>query len=144
MTYKTQMRNYTDIMALQCKDCGEKTTLKCKELPKYDSIPFFHDRKYCTVANPEMSFLCFSGVATATNLFLSTSNSLPTCWYSSIPGVFSIVFLSWRKDFPCCQSLLLGFQENILHDYEKNEPSHSYCILIFRKNLTAVLKGHNS
>jgi len=25
------MRNYTDIMALQCKDCGDKTTLKCKE-----------------------------------------------------------------------------------------------------------------
>jgi len=31
VTYKTQMRNYADIMALQCKDCGDKTTLKCKE-----------------------------------------------------------------------------------------------------------------
>jgi len=31
VTYMTQMRNYTDIMALQCKDCGDITTLKCKE-----------------------------------------------------------------------------------------------------------------
>jgi len=31
VTYKTQMRNYADMMALQCKDCGGKTTLKCKE-----------------------------------------------------------------------------------------------------------------
>jgi len=29
VTYKTQMRNYTDIMALQCKYWGEKKTLKC-------------------------------------------------------------------------------------------------------------------
>jgi len=52
VTYKSQKRKYTDIMALQCKDCGDKTTLKCKELPKHDSILFFHDRKDCTVANP--------------------------------------------------------------------------------------------
>jgi len=31
VTYKAQVRNYTDIMALQCKDCGDKTALKCKE-----------------------------------------------------------------------------------------------------------------
>jgi len=31
VTDKTQMRNYTDIMSLLCKDGGEKTTLKCKE-----------------------------------------------------------------------------------------------------------------
>jgi len=30
VTYKKQMINYTDIMALQCKDCGDKTMLKCK------------------------------------------------------------------------------------------------------------------
>jgi len=30
-----------------------------------------------------------------------------------------------------------------IKDYDKNEPSHSYCNLIFRKNLT-VLKGRNS
>jgi len=31
-----------------------------------------------------------------------------------------------------------------LYDYEENEPSHSYFILIFRRNLTAVSKGGNS
>jgi len=39
------MKNYTDIMVLQCKGCGDETTLKCKEKPKHDSILFFHDRK---------------------------------------------------------------------------------------------------
>jgi len=42
------------------------------------------------------------------------------------------------------QSLLLSFQENSLHDYEENEPSHSHCTLIVGKNLKAVLKGRNS
>jgi len=32
----------------------------------------------------------------------------------------------------------------ILHEYEENEPSHSYCTIIVRKNLTAVLKGRDS
>jgi len=40
--------------------------------------------------------------------------------------------------------MLLGFQENSLHDYEENESSHSYCTLIVRRNLIAVLKGRNS
>jgi len=31
VTYKTQIRNYTDIMALKWKDCGDKRTLKYKE-----------------------------------------------------------------------------------------------------------------
>jgi len=31
VTYKTQMRKYTDIMALQCKDCGDRKALKCQE-----------------------------------------------------------------------------------------------------------------
>ena len=61
VTYKTQMINYTDMIALQCKDYGDKTTLKCKELPKHDSILFFHDRKDCTVANPEIVLSVFFG-----------------------------------------------------------------------------------
>jgi len=40
--------------------------------------------------------------------------------------------------------MLVGFQKNSLHAYEENEPSHSYCTLIVRKNITAVLKGHDS
>jgi len=31
VTYKTQMRKYTDIMALQYKDCGDRKALKCQE-----------------------------------------------------------------------------------------------------------------
>jgi len=31
MTYKTQIRKYTDIMALQCKDCADRNVLKCQE-----------------------------------------------------------------------------------------------------------------
>jgi len=45
VTYKTQMIKYTNIMALQCKDCDERKALKCQESPKHDSILFFHDRK---------------------------------------------------------------------------------------------------
>jgi len=40
--------------------------------------------------------------------------------------------------------MLLSFHKNSSHDYEENEPSHSYCILIVRKNLTAVSKGRDS
>jgi len=29
VTYKTQMRKYTDIMTLQCKDCVDRKALKC-------------------------------------------------------------------------------------------------------------------
>jgi len=100
VTYRTQMRNYTDTMALQYKDCGEKTTLKCKEYPKHNSILFFMREKIARLLIQKLSFLCFSGVATASNLFLSTRHSLPTCWYSSIPGIFSVVFMSWWKDSP--------------------------------------------
>ena len=64
--------------------------------------------------------------------------------YSGIPGIFSIVFISWWKDSPCSSIIASEFQDNSLHDYEKNEPSHSYSILIFRKNLTTVLKRRNS
>jgi len=45
VTYKTQMRKYTDIMALQCKDCGDRKALKCQEFPKHGSIPFFNEIK---------------------------------------------------------------------------------------------------
>jgi len=31
VTYKTQMRKYTDIMALQLKDCVDKKALRCQE-----------------------------------------------------------------------------------------------------------------
>jgi len=40
--------------------------------------------------------------------------------------------------------MLLSFQKNSLHDYEENGPTHSYCTLIVRKNITAVLKGRDS
>jgi len=60
-------------------------------------------------------------------------------WY-----LFSIVFISWWKDSPCSSIMFVGFQKNSLHDYEENEPSHSYCTLIVRKNITAGLKGRDS
>jgi len=81
----------------------------------------------------KLSFLCFSGVATASNLFLSTSNSLPTCWYC-IPAFlvsFPLFLYLGGKILLALQSLLLSFQEHSLHDYEENEPLHSYFILIF-------------
>jgi len=31
VTYKTRMRKYTDIMALQYKLCGDRKVLKCQE-----------------------------------------------------------------------------------------------------------------
>ena len=61
VTYKTQMRNYTHIMALRCKECGDATTLKCNEWPKHDSMLVFHERKDCTVVNPEIVFSEFFG-----------------------------------------------------------------------------------
>jgi len=45
VTNKTEMKKYTNTMALQCEDCDERKALKCLELPKHDSILFFHDRK---------------------------------------------------------------------------------------------------
>ena len=48
---------YKNIMALQCKDCGDKKALKCKEKPKHDSKLLFNDKKYCTLSNPETPFL---------------------------------------------------------------------------------------
>ena len=77
-------------------------------------------------------------------LFFCTSNSLPSCWYSSVPGNFSPLFLSWWKDSPCYSAMLLRFQKNSLHDYEEYEFSHSYCTLIVSKNLTVVSKGCDS
>ena len=62
------MKNHTNIRAFQCKDYGNKKTLKCKEDPKHDSMLFFHAKKYCTLANPELAFLYFLGLATASNL----------------------------------------------------------------------------
>jgi len=32
VTYKTQMTNYTDIMALQCNDCDEKNNVKMQRI----------------------------------------------------------------------------------------------------------------
>ena len=59
-------------------------------------------------------------------------------WY-----IFSIVFIFWWNS-TCSSLIVLSFQKNSLHDYEENESSHSYCTLIVRKNLTAVLQGgHN-
>jgi len=63
-------------------------------------------------------------------------------WY-----LYYIVFISWWKDSPCSTVMLLSFQKNSLnslHDYEENEPSHSYCTLIVRKNLITVLKGRDT
>jgi len=40
--------------------------------------------------------------------------------------------------------MLLSFQKNSLHDYEENEPSHSYGTLVVCKNLTTVSKGRGS
>jgi len=40
--------------------------------------------------------------------------------------------------------MLPSFQENSLHNYEENEPPHSYYTLILRKHLTAVSKGRDS
>ena len=97
VTYRTQMRNYTDIMALQCKDCGDRKVLKCQEQPKYDSVLFFHDRKKCMVANPDIAFSVFFGSSYCQQpLFFTTSNSLPSCWYSSVAGIFSSLFLYLR------------------------------------------------
>jgi len=62
---------------------------------RYLLVLFFDDRKLARLLIQVLYFLCFSRVATVSNLFLSTSNSLPTCWYSSIPGIFSIVYISW-------------------------------------------------
>jgi len=46
------------------------------------------------VANPEIVFSVFFGSSYCEQpLFFSTSNSLPSCWYSSVPGIFSPLFL---------------------------------------------------
>jgi len=89
--------------------------------------------------------LRFSGVATASNL--SFSAPAIVCHHVGIPAShvsFLHVFISWWKDSPCSSFMLLSFHKNSSHDYEENEPSHSYCTLIVRKNLTAVLKGRDS
>jgi len=96
------------------------------------------------VTNPEIAFSVFFGSSCCQQpLFFSTIDSSPSCWYFSIPGIFSIVFISWLKDSPRSCIMLLSFQKNSLHDYEVNEPSYSYytLIVIVRKNLTAFLKG---
>ena len=50
-------------MALQCKDCGDKKALKCKEEPKYHSTLFFRDKKYCALANSEIAFYVLFGTS---------------------------------------------------------------------------------
>jgi len=73
VTYKTQMRKYTDITDLQCKDCGDRKALKCQELLKHDSIAysFFMRENNTWLLILTLSFLCFSGVATVSNLSFS-------------------------------------------------------------------------
>jgi len=47
------------------------------------------------VANPKIVFSVFFRSSYCQQpLFVSTSNSLPSCWYSSGLGIFSIVFIS--------------------------------------------------
>jgi len=55
-----------------------------------------------------------------------------------------ILELPFLKDSPYVSFMSLSFQKHRLHDYEENEPVHSYCTLIVRKNLTVVLKGRDS
>jgi len=93
----------------------------------------------------KLPFLYFSGEATASNL----SFSAPAIVCHLVGITVSLVtflhwFLSWWKDSPCSSAMLLRFQKNSLHDYEENEPSHSYCTLIVSKNLTGVSKGCDS
>jgi len=86
----------------------------------------------------KLLFLCFSGVATASNLTFSAPGIV--CHHVGIPASlvsFPIVFISWWKDSPCVMLL------NCLRDFEESQPSHSYCTLIIRKNLTAVSKGRD-
>jgi len=46
------------------------------------------------VANPEIIFYVFFGSGYCQQpLFFSTRNSLPSCWYSRVPGIFSPLFL---------------------------------------------------
>jgi len=46
------------------------------------------------VANPEIAFCVFFGGSYCQQpLFFSTSNSLPSCSYFSVPGIFSRLFL---------------------------------------------------
>jgi len=93
----------------------------------------------------KLLFLCFSGVATASNL----SFSAPAIVWQHVGIQASLLsflhcFISWWKETPCSSIMLLSFQKNSSHDYEENEPSRSNCTLIVRKNLTAVLKGRDS
>jgi len=73
------------------------------------------------VANPEIAFSVFFGSSYSQQpLFFSTSNSLPTCWHSSIPGIFSPLFsYLGGRTLLALQSVVLSFQKNSLHDYEK-------------------------
>ena len=71
VTNKTQMRKCTDIMALQCKDCGDRKALKCQEFPKYYSILFFQRESNAWLLILKLPFLYFSGEATASNLSFS-------------------------------------------------------------------------
>jgi len=71
----------------------------------------------------KLPFLCFSGVATASDLFFQHKQWFAIMlvfhgfWY-----LFSLVFISWWKDYPCSSIMLLSFQKNSLRDYEENEP----------------------
>jgi len=68
VTCKTQMRNYTDIMALQCKEVVKKQGQNVKKSPNMISYSFFMTKKIARLLIQKLSFLCFSGVATASNL----------------------------------------------------------------------------
>jgi len=67
------MRKYTDIMDWQWKDCGDRKALKCQEQLKHDSIAysfFMRENNPCLLIL-KLPFLCFSGVATVSNLYFS-------------------------------------------------------------------------
>jgi len=97
------------------------------------------------VANPEIAFsVFFRSSYYQQPLFLSTSNSLPLCWYSSIPGIFSPLFLYLGGRTLLALPSCFYVSRKSLHDYEENVPSHSYYTLVVSKNLTAVLKDCGS
>ena len=93
--------------------CNAKIVVKkrenAKNSPNMIACSFFMTEKIARLLIQKLSYLCFSWVATASNLFLSTSNSLPKCWYSSFPGIFSIVYISWWKDSLCSSIIASKF-----------------------------------
>ena len=123
-----------------------KTRENAKNSPNMIAYSFFMTEKMARLLILKLRFLCFSGVATASNL--SFQAPAIVCHHVGTPAslvIFSPLFLYLGgRTLLALQSLLLGFQEHISHEYEENEASHSYCTLIVRKNLTAVLTGRDS